>query len=125
LTSGSIVKVLDSSQKKDNIKKKWNKNRLQLLGMHTLKRKRKGTDDDDDDDDDDDSAPLTMYSLCKKLENFHRLKYFWFFHITKVYIGTLVKLVTNVNMVTKVTVRILRYGYLCNTIVSKASILTI
>jgi hypothetical protein len=47
--------------------------------MHTVKRKRKDVDDDDDDDDnddDDDSAPLTMYSLCKRLENFRRLKYF-------------------------------------------------
>ena len=53
-------------------------------------------DDDDDNDDDDYSAPLTMYSLCKKLENFRRLKYFWFFRISKDYIGTLVKLVAKV-----------------------------
>ena len=62
--------------------------------MHTLKRKRKGTDDvdgDEDDDYDDDLALLPMYSLCKKLENLHRLKYFWFFRIIKAYIGTLVK----------------------------------
>ena len=88
------MKVLDSHQKKDNIKKNWTIKAYSYLEC-TLKRKRKVVDDDDDDDgddeDDEDSAPLTMYSLCKKLENFCRLKYFWLFRITGAYIGTLLK----------------------------------
>jgi hypothetical protein len=66
--------------------------------MHTLKRKRKGVDDDEDEDEDDDnddndvnSAPLTMYSLSKKLKNFRGLKYFWLFRIPIAKIGKLVK----------------------------------
>ena len=107
-----------------------NKQRHTVIWDAHSQAKEKSFENDDDDDDDHhhhhhDSDPLKMYSQRKELENVRRLKYFCPFRMTIAYIGTLVGLLTKVNMVTKVTFGILGFGYRGNIFVSKAFILTI